>query len=248
MTISSTTRVAGPYAGTGSGSIFPFNFKVFDQTDLSVVTLIVASGVSTVLALTTDYTVDLNVEQDTTPGGTITLVAGPLPTGSTLTMTSAIAELQGLDLTNGGGFYPDTINAALDLLTILVQQLTLQVAGALQVPLSDSGTTLILPPAKVRAGKLLMFDSNGNLSLIPVAPGTGVPGAQASPSTVDGTNTVFAFSAAATPAPVPMVFVGGVYQTPIDDYTAPVFQTGTTWNLTFAQAPTQGPITVVLLG
>ena len=29
MAISSTNRVAGPYAGTGFTGIFPFSFKVF---------------------------------------------------------------------------------------------------------------------------------------------------------------------------------------------------------------------------
>ena len=121
MTISSTTRVAGPFIGAGTTATFPFTFKVFSEEDLYVVTLDVASGASVVLALTTDYTVALNADQDTSPGGSITLTAGNLGTGMTLTITTAMAALQGLDLANGGGFYPDVINAALDTLTILVQ-------------------------------------------------------------------------------------------------------------------------------
>jgi hypothetical protein len=86
---------------------------------------------TTTLALTTDYSVTLNSNQDTSPGGSITLTAGNLAVGTTLTITSGIAALQGLDLANGGAFYPDVINDALDKLTILIQQLQVAVSIAL---------------------------------------------------------------------------------------------------------------------
>jgi hypothetical protein len=60
MTISSTNRVAGPYAGDGSTATFPFTFKVFSTGDLEVATLNTASGAITPLALTTDYSAVLN--------------------------------------------------------------------------------------------------------------------------------------------------------------------------------------------
>lgn len=247
MTISSTTRVAGPFTGSGSTATFPFTFKAFEESDLSVVTLTVATGAIAELALTTDYTVALNADQDASPGGSVTLTAGNLATGLTLTITTDIAALQGLDLTNGGGFYPDVINAALDTLTILVQQLAVQAARALQVPLVDAAPAVTLPPAAERAGKLLMFDAAGNLTLIPMAPGSGVPGAQTAAGTVDGANKNFTFLASLDSVPVPMVFAGGVYQTPGVDYAIPVTNAGgLTWQIAFFAAPTQGPITVAL--
>ena len=36
MTISSTVRVAGPFVGNGTASVFPYAFKVFAATDLDV--------------------------------------------------------------------------------------------------------------------------------------------------------------------------------------------------------------------
>lgn len=78
MTISATSRVAGPFIGAGSTAVFPFTFAVFAEGDLEVVTLVVATGVIATLALTTDYTVVLNADQDTNPGGSITLTAGNL--------------------------------------------------------------------------------------------------------------------------------------------------------------------------
>lgn len=245
MTISSTTRVAGPFTGSGATATFPFTFKVFEAADLSVVTLTVATGAIAELALTTDYTVTLNADQDSSPGGSITLTAGNLATGLTLTITTEMAELQGLDLTDGGAFYPDVINAALDTLTILVQQLGVAAGLSLQAPLVDGAPTVTLPAAAERAGKLLMFDANGNVSLVSMAPGSGVPGGQTATGTVDGTNKTFTFLAATTATPVPLVFAGGIFQTPGTDYGVPTL-VGGVWQIVFTVAPTNGPITVLL--
>lgn len=114
MTISSTVRKAGPFIGNGGASAFPFYFKVFQQADLLVV-MADSSGDETTLALGTDYTVALNSNQDSAPGGTVTLSTGPLATGDTMIISSQVAELQGVELTNQGGFYPEVITAALDL-------------------------------------------------------------------------------------------------------------------------------------
>ena len=252
MTISSTTRVAGPFSGDGTASTFPFAFKVFEDTDLYVATLDVAAGAIAVLTLDSDYSVTLNADQDTSPGGSVTLIAtgvagATLAAGYTLTVTTDMAALQGLDLTNGGGFYPDVINAALDTLTILVQQLQTQLGRTVQAPLVDAAPTMALPPAAERAGTVLMFDGNGNLTLVPMAPGGVVPGAQGAVGAVNGQNKVFTFQASAASAPAPLVFVGGVFQTPVIDYGAPVNTGGTTWEITFVNPPAAGRVSIVLL-
>ena len=110
MTISSTIRKAGPFIGNGSASSFPFTYKVFQASDLEVVRLDTSTNIETVLTLTTNYTVTLNTDQNSNPGGTVVLVGGPLATGYTLTMTSDVPNLQPTDLTNQGGFYPEVIN------------------------------------------------------------------------------------------------------------------------------------------
>ena len=92
MTISSTNRKAGPYIGNGTTTVFPFYFKVFTAADVEVVRLTVATNVEVVLALTTNYTVTLNTDQNANPGGSITLVAGALASGYNLVINSAIAR------------------------------------------------------------------------------------------------------------------------------------------------------------
>lgn len=161
MTISSTTRTAGPFTGNGTASVFPFTFKVFQASDLLVSSVVIATGVESTLTLTTDYTVALNANQDSNPGGAITLVAGVLAAGYRLIITSELANLQLTEFLNQGGFYPEVLTAALDRATILVQQLQALLDLALQFPTADPITNNVLPSAELRAGMLLGFDANG---------------------------------------------------------------------------------------
>ena len=130
MTVSSVVRSV-TFTGNGSASVFAFPFKVFQPADLLVTRQDMVSGITTTLSLTTDYSVQLNANQDVSPGGSITLAAGPLATGLSLTITSDIPATQPTEYLNQGGFYPEVLTASLDRLTILIQQLQDEVAGAL---------------------------------------------------------------------------------------------------------------------
>ena len=120
MTVSSTVRKAGPFSGTGLQTAYPFSFKVFATSDVLVVRTY--SGVDSTLVLGSDYSVALNTDQDGNPGGTVNMAVAPA-SGYTLTIGSQVAQLQTTTITNNGGFYPAVITAALDKLTILIQQL-----------------------------------------------------------------------------------------------------------------------------
>lgn len=156
--ISSAIRKVGPFVGNGSASVFPFTFKVFSKADLVVVRAL--AGAETTLVVDSDFTVALNADQDGNPGGSITLTAGALAVGFTLIISSNIEETQQTQLTNLGGFYPEVITAALDKLTILVQQLQERVDRSVTFPISDPSLDAELPSASLRLGKVLGFDSN----------------------------------------------------------------------------------------
>lgn len=158
MTIANTVRKAGPFTCNGATTVFPFTFKVFATNEV-VVSLTDSTGVTTTLALTSGYTVSLNVNQDVSPGGTITtnLIYA---TGYLLTLTSSVASTQQVVLTNTGGFYPDVLNAEFDRLTILIQQLAEVSSRTLVFPISDLANAP-LPPAAQRIGKYLAFDPTG---------------------------------------------------------------------------------------
>lgn len=157
MTISSTSRTAGPFTGNDVTTTFAFTFKVFAASDLQLVRTNTSTGVSTTLTITADYTVTLNSEQNSAPGGSITLTA-PLASGYTLIITSDIAALQATDLTNQGGFYPQVITNALDKLTILVQQILNKVGRSLNFPIQDTNYNPTLPAKAQRVGRVLAFD------------------------------------------------------------------------------------------
>jgi len=139
LTISSSTRKAGPFTGTGTTANYPFTFKIFQASDLLIVKTS-PTGDESDLVLTTDYTVSINADQDSSPGGSITLTAGNLAVDYKVTLTTDVAPLQGTDLSNQGGFYPKVITNALDKLTILTQQLAEQVSRAVKVRISSTTT------------------------------------------------------------------------------------------------------------
>lgn len=173
MTISSNVRRAGPFTGAGSTGPFTFAFKVFTSADLYVVKMLVSTGVETELALTTDYTVSLNADQNSNPGGTITLISA-LAVGYTLTITSGLDNLQPTDLTNQGGFYPSVITDSLDRSVIQTQQLQDQVNRSLKYPVSDSSSlSSELPAAAQRAATVLAFDSAGEPVVGPAVASVG---------------------------------------------------------------------------
>lgn len=137
MTISSEERKAGPYPGNSVAATFPFGFKIFKDTDLLVVLTI--DGAEQELVFGDDYAVNLNPNQEDSPGGEVVLNA-PLADGHLLTMTSAVQNLQPTSITNQGAFYPAVVNQALDRLTILVQQVAERVGRSVKVPISSSVT------------------------------------------------------------------------------------------------------------
>ncbi|CAB3624728.1 glycosyl hydrolase family 28-related protein [Achromobacter pestifer] len=172
MTISSTTRKAGPFFGNDATIDFPFTFKVFKKQDLSVTLTDLNGADSAPLILDSAYTVTLNANQDSNPGGTVRYPrAGlPLPTGYRLTITGGLANTQPTDIQNSGGFYPQVVEDMGDRSTIQIQQLQEQVDRSLKFSVSDTGAGAVLPPADIRANKILAFDGDGKPSvLVPVS-------------------------------------------------------------------------------
>lgn len=156
MTISSETRKTELFVGNGVTVAFPFVFKVFAENDVIVVRSVADTGVETVLDLTTDYTVALNGEQDSNPGGVVTLLVAPTA-AQRLIIASDLEFLQPVDLKNQGAYYPKVLSDALDRVTILTQQLAEVVGRTMRGPISDAGATT-LPPRATRKGKVLAFD------------------------------------------------------------------------------------------
>jgi len=173
MTINSTTRKTNNLAGNGNTAQFPFAFKVFTEADIVVKKLEVSTSAETTLTLgaSNDYTVSLNPDQNGNPGGSVTLRQSNsnfnLPLGFQLVITSALEPLQGTDLTNQGGFYPEVINDALDKSVILHQQQQDELNRSIKFSLTNTiGSLEITENAAARANKVMAFDNAGEFSIL----------------------------------------------------------------------------------
>lgn len=212
MTVSSTTRQAGPFSGNGVTTAFPFNFKVFSTADVRV-THTDAAGVESTLVLGSTYTIALNGDQDNNPGGTVTYPKtgsgfAVLPVGEFLTLTGSLAETQPTDLPNLGPFFAQVIENALDRGVILTQQLDIKYQGAIRFPVSDTvGLTSTLPTAVQRANKAVVFDAAGNVDVsvddyVDQQANTAASAAAAAASAVAAAGSATAAAASATTAGV----------------------------------------------
>jgi hypothetical protein len=148
--------------------------------------------------------------------------------GKSLTISGSVAETQGTSIINQGGFFPQIIEAALDRLTILIQQLRELSGRSLSFPVSDSTPNSALPTASVRANNLLAFDASGNPTVVAPsaqsstalslalanATGAGLVGFSPLAGGPQGA-TVQAALAAAAPIVNPLVVVASAATTPI---------------------------------
>jgi hypothetical protein len=138
------------YAPNGTGP-YQFTFEVLTQTDIAVY-----RG-STLLTLTTDYTVSLNVDGT----GSVTLVATAGTENVTIVGDRGIAR--STDFVTGGDLLANSLNDELDAQTIFNQQTYELALRGLKAPVYDpTDINMTLPTKAARAGKTLAFDNDGN--------------------------------------------------------------------------------------
>jgi len=157
MTVSSTTtRVS--YSGNGVTTVFTVPFYFLTQNDLLVI-LRASNGVETTQTIGTNYTVS---GAGVATGGSITMTSAPAA-GTTVVILRNAAFTQGTDILPNDKLPAESLETALDKLTMLTQQLEEEVGRAVKFPASDSSAlSAQLPASSVRAAKFLSFDSSGN--------------------------------------------------------------------------------------
>jgi hypothetical protein len=138
------------YAASGVGP-YAFTFEILAAGDIAVY------KASTLLTLTTDYTVTINANGT----GSVTLVVTAGTSNITIVGSKTIARTT--DFTTGGDFFANTLNDELDAQTIFIQQVAETAERGLKAPVTDpTDINMTLPSRTSRAGKYLAFDSNGN--------------------------------------------------------------------------------------
>lgn len=154
-----TNRVS--YTGDGATSVFAYGFPIIAQSDLLVTKRLLATGVETVLVLTTDYTV---TGVGMASGGNVTLVAGALAATYRLVIRRVRPLSQVTDIRNQGDFYPETHEDAFDNIVMVAQQLQSQIdrCAKLVETLTSSDFDPTLPSTvSASPGKFLGIAASG---------------------------------------------------------------------------------------
>tara|TARA_R110000772_G_scaffold153382_1_gene264397 strand:+ start:30 stop:1304 length:1275 start_codon:yes stop_codon:yes gene_type:complete len=153
-------------AGDGTVTAFTFPYLFFADDDLTVILVVNATGVETTQTLTTHYTV---AGAGVAAGGTVTMVTAPA-VGETLVVWRQEQFVQGLDLVENDPFPSDSVEQALDSLTMLAQQVNTAVIRSVKLSDGDtSGVNVTLPTPVATA--FIKFSADG-LSLETALPAT----------------------------------------------------------------------------
>jgi hypothetical protein len=127
------------YTGNGAASVYPFDFKIVNQSHLSVKVVLIATGAETALTITTDYTVTGVGDEG---GGSITLVdnsqvwldaSGDLLSTYQIVLERIVPISQDVSIKNQATYYASTHEAAFDKLCMIDQQQQVELSRALRL-------------------------------------------------------------------------------------------------------------------
>lgn len=160
MTISvSEALLSGPYNGDGATTTFDYDFKIYAETELSVLRQN-ADGTVATLALTTDYTVDGVGDAG---GGTVTLTAGSkLPSGATMTVEPDVTMSQDRPFSTQSSTTLAQIELALDKATSLIRQLLGKANRSLKVSAARLASGFSTDLSGVANGSFLYVKADGS--------------------------------------------------------------------------------------
>lgn len=147
------------------GQAVSFAFPINATSDVLVFSRITATGVSTLLTQTSNYTVSITAGL----GGTVTMVTA-VPLASQIHVVRKTPKTQTLDLTYGGLFNPQRIEDEFDKATRIGVENYTGYLRSLHLPETDPAVDMNLPNSIDRASKYLGFDSTGKPTVTSVAP------------------------------------------------------------------------------
>ena len=177
-----TTASKVTQQGNGVTILWPYAFEIpgatpSDQTNVTVTLYDTTQSPPLTTVLTDNLFSITGVGSNV--GGNVTYPLGggtPIAPGVSITIERTAPYVQDTSIPNQSAFYPKVLEAALDYLTMLVQQLLTQVTYSIKFPLTDTLPPEPLPGAKARASTLLGFDADGALTLYGISSGGGTPG------------------------------------------------------------------------
>jgi hypothetical protein len=154
MTVSTTTRKKS-YTGNGSTTVFAYDFKIFNDSDLVVY---VDSALQT---LTTHYTVS---GAGTESGGNVTFGSAPADT-KIVVITRTLPRTQTTDYVDNEALSATSLENTADKNCMLIQEIDAKAGDGFRFAdtVTDAGTITIAKTVAQRASKLLSFDTSGDL-------------------------------------------------------------------------------------
>jgi len=160
------------YTGDGVTTGFPFSAVVLKDTDVVVLEVVIATGVSTVLSLGGHYSIEGTPDSVGRYPDGITVRAAVAPADTVQwVIYQDPAVTQNVDLTDNGLLPVESqIELPLDRLTVIAQRTRSLVTRALNQPDSDPAAIATIPNKVTRASKFLAFDANGD----PIASDGGI--------------------------------------------------------------------------
>ena len=161
MTLSSTTSKVS-YNGDGSTTSFPVTFKFIVNAHVQAI-LRDAGGVETTWTENTQYTL---TGAGNDAGGALTVSTSPTDytpaSGETLVIRRVVPELQETDYPPGGSFPAKAHEDALDLLTMMVQAHSEEIARALAFAKTSTESGVAFPDRE--ASRVLLTDASKNIT------------------------------------------------------------------------------------
>ncbi len=145
------------YAGNGSQTVFPYDFKIFAETDLVVLKYTIADGTKVTLALTTDYTVSgIGVDA----GGNVTLTGAAPSSLYKIIIYRELPLTQTMDLVESASFPAENVEAAHDRSVMIAQQQQEQIDRSIKIDEAQTGVDLTLPMPVAKKG--LKWNDDGD--------------------------------------------------------------------------------------
>lgn len=147
------------YTGNGSLTTFNYDWKISSDSELAVY-LVGTDGTETAQQLTTHYTV---AGAGSSGGGSITMLTPPAD-GVKLVIIPNFMLTQDVDLNNQGGYFPDTLEGALDKLTGIAKQHAEMLNRAILVGVAETATAVDLTSLSVKANEAIAAATSASAS------------------------------------------------------------------------------------
>lgn len=181
MTVSNTV-VKNVYAGNGSTTVFPYTFAL-NTDDGQYVQVLITDEAGVETDVTQFATIDTNIRTVTYPNA-----GTPLPAGRKIVLKRIIPYTQELNLESQGPFYAEDIEAELDRIVMMVQQIKEVTDRCVKASASSS---LVISEMTIQE----IYQARDDAETAAVAAG-GSAAAAASSANSAATNATTAFNAA----------------------------------------------------